>query len=107
MSIKEKIKIPAFLKKKYMIVILGIIILSIFIDRNNVIILVSDYIKVYKQENQIQDLKENINNQESRLKELTSNKDSLEKFARETYYFHEKDEDIFILDDELFKSNKK
>ena len=35
---------------------------------------------------------------DDKLDELTSDKDSLEKFAREQYYFHKKGEDVFIVD---------
>ena len=34
---------------------------------------------------------------DKKIKELSYDRDSLEKFARENYYFHEKDEEIFIV----------
>ena len=42
--------------------------------------------------------KEAIKATEEKLNELSSNKDSLEKFAREQYLFKEIDEDIFIVE---------
>lgn len=35
---------------------------------------------------------------EEKLNELNSNRDSLEKFAREQYLFKKEDEDIFIIE---------
>ena len=52
---------------------------------------------VAQQERQKEYFKEAIKVTDEKLKELTSNKDSLEKFAREQYLFHEKDEEIFLV----------
>ncbi len=54
---------------------------------------------ILKQETIINNYNENILDVENKLKELTSNKDSLEKFAREQYYFHAPDEVVFIVRD--------
>lgn len=36
---------------------------------------------------------------ENRIRMLTSDKDTLEKFAREQFYFAEPGDDVFVLDD--------
>jgi cell division protein FtsB len=54
---------------------------------------------VAAQERQKNYYKESIRQTDEKLKELKSNKDSLEKFAREQYFFHEPDEDLFIIED--------
>ena len=39
-----------------------------------------------------------IKSTDERIKQLTSNKDTLEMFARENYYFLEDGEDVFIVE---------
>ncbi len=51
----------------------------------------------YENKSQQRYYKEQILQTEKNLRELQSNKDSLEKFARENYYFHREDEDVFII----------
>lgn len=70
----------------------------LFIDRNNVIRWAGDYIEVLRQERVIRQYGKSIQALDGKLDELTSDKDSLEKFAREQYYFHREDEDVFIVD---------
>ena len=41
--------------------------------------------------------KDEIKATEEKLLELSSNKDSLEKFAREQYIFHKDSEDVYIV----------
>lgn len=61
---------------------------------------ISDLHKVAEQKKQIDYYQESIQNIEERLVQLRSNCDSLEKFARERYYFHAPDEEVFIVDPE-------
>ncbi len=83
---------------KYFIVTLVFAVIILFIDRNNIIRWAGDYIEVLRQEKAIRQYNRDINAIDEKLDELTSDKDSLEKFAREQYYFHKKDEDVFIVD---------
>jgi len=55
-------------------------------------------LNVSEQESQKRYYKEAIKAMDEKLNELNSNKDSLEKFAREQYLFKEDDEDIFIVE---------
>ena len=52
-----------------------------------------------RQERQIEYYNREIKSIDEKLQELSSNKDSLEKFAREQYYFHEEDEDLYIIEE--------
>lgn len=101
-SIKEKIKgSPLFrlLKNKYLIATVAFLVWIIFIDSNNIIRWASDLEELSVQQRQIEYYKNAIKQRDEQLKELRSNKDSLEKFAREQYFFHAPDEEVFIIDE--------
>lgn len=69
-----------------------------FFDSNNLIKWSKVIINLSKQESQKSYYKEEIESLEERLNELSSNRDSLEKFAREQYLFKERDEEIFVVE---------
>lgn len=91
-------------KNKYFLVSIFFVIWVLFIDTNNLIRWYSDMKDVAAQERQKRYYKEAIRQTDEQLKELDSNLDSLEKFAREQYYFHKADEELFIVE-ESFKKN--
>ena len=57
-----------------------------------------DYLEVLRQERVIRQYGRDIEELDRKLDQLTSDRDSLEKFAREEYYFHREDEEVFIVD---------
>lgn len=85
---------------KYFIATFIFFLVVFFIDSNNLINWGANYYKVVQQEKVIKQYKKDIHDTDEKLKELTSDKDSLEKFAREHYYFQEKGEEVFIVKDE-------
>ena len=87
------------LKNKYFLVTVFFILWVFFFDTNNLLRWYSDMKDVAAQERQKNYYKEAIRQTDEKLKELKSNKDSLEKFAREQYFFHESDEDLFIIEE--------
>jgi Septum formation initiator. len=92
-----KIKFVKILKNKYFLVTLFFLVWILFFDSNNIIKWYTDINRVIDQERQKIYYREEIKKTDEKLKELSSNRDSLEKFAREQYYFHELDEDIYIV----------
>jgi cell division protein FtsB len=101
-SFKNRIlesRLVKVVKNKYFLVTIFFVIWVLFIDTNNLIRWYSDMKDVAAQERQKNYYKEAIRQTDEKLKELKSNKDSLEKFAREQYFFHEPDEDLFIIED--------
>lgn len=50
-------------------------------------------------ERQIRDYEQRSSEMDSRINELRSSRDSLEKFAREKFYFSAPNEDIYIIED--------
>ncbi len=85
------------LKNKYLLVTLFFVLWVLFFDTNNLLRWYSDLKDVAAQERQKIYYKEAIQETDEQLKELRSNRDSLEKFAREQYHFHEPDEELFII----------
>lgn len=96
-TLKES-RVIRVLKNKYLLVTLFFVVWIVFFDSNNLINWYADIRTVVMQDRQKAYYKEAIKNTDEKLKELTSNRDSLEKFAREQYYFHEKDEELFIME---------
>lgn len=90
-------KVFKVIRNKYFIVTAFFLVWVLFIDTNNVFVWFRDMGVVAGQQRQKEYYKEAIRQTDEKLKELTSNKDSLEKFAREQYLFHEKDEEVFII----------
>lgn len=87
------------LKNKYFLVTFFFVLWVFFFDTNNLLRWYSDMKDVAAQERQKNYYKEAIRQTDEKLMELKSNKDSLEKFAREQYFFHESDEDLFIVEE--------
>ena len=90
-------KVLKFIRNKYVIVTVFFLVWVLFIDTNNLFIWIRDMGVVSSQERQKEYYREAIRQTDEKLQELTSNKDSLEKFAREQYLFHQKDEEVFII----------
>ncbi len=93
-------KVPQFLKNKYAATLLAFFIWMLFFDRHDLISQYQLYSKVQELQakkayytNKIDEVKEN-------KKELFSNKDNLERFAREKYWMKRDNEDLFIIVEE-------
>ena len=91
-------KFVRVLTNKYFIVTLVFAVIVLFVDRNNLIRWAGDYLEVLRQERVIRQYGRDIEELDRKLDQLTSDRDSLEKFAREEYYFHREDEEVFIVD---------
>ena len=90
-------RILHIIKNKYFIVTFAFVIIITFIDKNNIIRFIDLSIDKYRQERVMKQYRKDIVELDKKIKELSYDRDSLEKFARENYYFHEKDEEIFIV----------
>lgn len=85
------------LKNKFLIAGFVFIVWVTFFDANNLIDWARVRRNVKEQNRQIKYYQNEIQTIDKKLNELNSNLDSLEKFAREQYYFKNQDEDIFIV----------
>ena len=95
---RSRRKFVRILTNKYFIVTFVFAVIVLFVDRNNLIRWAGDYLEVLRQERVIRQYGRDIEELDRKLDQLTSDRDSLEKFAREEYYFHREDEEVFIVD---------
>lgn len=86
------------LTNKYFIVTLVFLVWIIFLDNNNVIRWVRTRQTLSDQYRQIESYSKDIRTTEDKINQLQSQKDSLEAFAREEYFFQEKGEDVYIVE---------
>ena len=87
------------IRNKYFIATAVFVIWITFFDANNLIDLFRVARHIGEQEHQKEYYEGLIKSTDEKLNELSSNRDSLEKFAREHYFFKESDEEIFILEE--------
>ncbi len=73
-------------------------LLIVFFNDHSLIRLISNWIDVSRQEEIILNYEKKIDEVDERIIELRTNIDSVERYARENYYFHTKDEDVFIVE---------
>ncbi len=88
------------IRNKYLVTSLAFIVWITFFDSNNLIRWSRVVLNISEQESRKSYYKESIKATEEKLNELGSNRDSLEKFAREQYLFKEDDEEVFIVEQE-------
>ena len=93
-------KLPPYLKNKYLLAVALFIVWLLFFDRH-------DFISQYKLRAELNKLREEkaffqeeIKKDTENLKELISNPETLEKFAREKYLMKKDNEDIFVIVEE-------
>jgi cell division protein DivIC len=89
-----------YLKNKYVLTISLFFIWIMFFDQNNVV----DQIRLGKEirqlENDLRYYQEQIMQDSARLHELTTDRDNLEKYAREQYLMKKKNEEVFLVIEE-------
>jgi cell division protein FtsB len=96
----NKFKESAFwkiIRNKYLLVTVVFFVWITFFDSNSLIKCSRVVSSISSQEQEKRYYKDEIKSIEEKLNELSSNRDSLEKFAREQYKFHKDDEDIYII----------
>lgn len=85
-------------RNKYFILIFVFVIWTFFFDPSSVVKCSRIKLNIREQELLKEHYRKEIKMLEEKLNELNSNRDSLEKFAREQYLFKKEDEDIFIIE---------
>lgn len=95
-DLKERKPFWKIMLNKYTLVSICFLVCICFIDRNSVGVLIRTEKTIVQQEEHISALESEISTLEQRINRLSSQKDTLEQFAREEYMFHEKDEDVFL-----------
>lgn len=87
------------LLNKYFIATLVFLVIVGFVDTNNVGEYIRTNRRLKEQRQQIDSYKESIRTTENKLMSLQSQRDSLERFAREEYYYSEDGEDVYVMDE--------
>lgn len=90
-------KLPSFLRNFYVITLLGFLLWMLFLDSNDLIAQFKLSSKLDKLETEKAYYEEKIEEVKKDREELLSNKELLEKFAREKYLMRKKTEDLFVI----------
>lgn len=93
-------KLPPAFRNFYIVTILSFIIWMTFLDSNDFISRFKMGAKLRSLENEKEYYQEKISEVEKDRQELMTNKELLEKFAREKYLMKKETEDIFIVQEE-------
>ena len=100
MKKRDKKKLIAILKNKYLLTFLGLSVWITFFDKNDVISQVQLTHKINQLEEEKKYFVEEIEKNRSDLTELKTNPKNLEKYAREKYLMKRNNEDIFVIVEE-------
>ena len=93
----DKSKFIRFIANYFFFILVTLIFIFSITYEKGIVDLYKSKREVNQQKVQIKWYKDEIRKTEDKLRELSSNIDSLEKFAREQYLFHAPDEEIFIV----------
>jgi cell division protein FtsB len=83
-------------RNKYFLTVIGLIVWLLFFDKNDVFTQYELIQKCHKLEKDKNYYVAEIENNKVNLKELRTNKKSLETFAREKYLMKKENEDVFV-----------
>ena len=101
------LKIWPWLRNKYVLTISVFAIWMLFFDQNNVVDRVKMSTEIRQLEEDREYYLEQIRKDSARLSELTTNKENLEKYAREQFLMKKPDEDVFIIVENKDKKDRK
>jgi cell division protein FtsB len=90
-------KIPAAFRNKYILTILIFFIWLLLLDSNNLIARYKEIRELHKLRNDREYYIKKIEVDKRKLRELKTDDDNLEKFAREQYRMKKPDEDVYII----------
>jgi len=88
------------MKNKYVLTISLFIIWILFFDQNNLVDRLKMSSEIRHLEEDRQYYLEQIEKDSARLHELTTDRENLEKYAREQYFMKKPDEDVFVIVEE-------
>ncbi len=91
-------RLPTFLKNKYLFTIIVFALWLLFFDRTNVIDWIGEMSKIHSLKTEKAYYEKELKTVSTQLEELNTSNESLEKFARENYYFKAEGEEIFLIE---------
>jgi len=98
-------KLWPWLRNKYVLTISLFAIWILFFDQNNMVDRIKMSLEIRQLEKDREFYQDQIKTDSVRLNELTTDKDNLEKYAREQFLMKKPDEDVFVVINE--KQDKK
>lgn len=90
-------RVPPFLRNKYVAVLVIFLLYISFFDAHDLISQMEIKMELREISEEIDYLNYDTESAKSQIEELTSDKDELEKFAREQYRMKRENEEIFVL----------
>ena len=82
---------------RYAIVATAVFVVLVgFLNQNSIVRWIEAGIEIHRQGKQIEQYQSEIKDMDRQIHGLTSDKDSLEKYARETFHLAEPGDDVFI-----------
>jgi cell division protein FtsB len=90
-------KIPAIFRNKYILTILIFLIWLLLLDTNNLIARYKEIRELNKLRSDREYYLQKIEVDRKKLRELKTDNENLEKFAREQYHMKKPDEDLYII----------
>lgn len=82
----------------YAIIVAALLLIFLFVKKDNLLVWINAGLTIASQNRQIEKLEKENAALEAEIQNLSSNKDSLETFAREKYFFSEKGEDVYVIE---------
>ena len=71
----------------------------LFFSHSSVLNWIRANVEIRRQERQMEKYRQEIDEMDAEIRALSDSKDSLEKFARETYHFAAPGEDVYIIEE--------
>jgi cell division protein FtsB len=96
-QLKINMVVYKIIKNKYFLTTIGIIVWLFFFDKNDVFTQKDLLMKLNKLRHERDYYISEIENNKRDIKELQTNNESLEKFAREKYLMKKDNEDVFVV----------
>jgi len=90
-------KILPYIKNKYILSLTLFVLWVLFFDSNNLIDRISLIGEIRRLERNKEYFIERIHKDSARMQELKTDRENLEKFAREQYLMKKENEDIFVI----------
>lgn len=90
-------RIPKFLKSKYAIAAMIMLLWITFFHNNDLISQVASRMKLKDLKQEKEYYHQQIEDTKAAIKDLTTNMESLEKFAREHHHMKKQDEDLYLV----------
>ena len=83
---------------RYAIVATALFLLFLFLKKDSIVSWVQAGVTLRRQERQIEQYRKENEELDRRIQMMTGDRDTLERYAREQFYFAEPGDDVYIID---------